>query len=98
MPPIYYFLQEQQNRHLLQLMGESAIFTLLGQYHIVGRKDWSPYEQAGYLYRRKKETKLPVDDMAKELGITVGVAKKYIEVYEFMIKQNDLVPEQWSFI
>jgi len=42
---------------------DSAIFTLLGQYHIVGRKDWSPYEQAGYLYRRIKDTKLPIEEM-----------------------------------
>ncbi len=31
---------------------ESAVFTLLGQYHIVGKDPWDPYEQAGYLYRR----------------------------------------------
>jgi hypothetical protein len=31
---------------------ESLIFALLGEYHIIGRKDWAPYEQAGYLYRR----------------------------------------------
>ena len=30
---------------------DSAVFSLLGQYHIIGRKDWEPYEQAGYLYR-----------------------------------------------
>lgn len=76
---------------------DSAIFTLLGQYHIVGRKDWSPYEQAGYLYRRQKDTKLPVEAMSKELGITTGDAKKYIEVYQFMLDQNDLEPSQWSY-
>jgi len=76
---------------------DSAIFTLLGQYHIVGRKDWSPYEQAGYLYRRQKDTKLPIEAMSKELGITTGDAKKYIEVYQFMIDKNDLEPSQWSY-
>ena len=76
---------------------DSAIFTLLGQYHIVGRKDWSPYEQAGYLYRRHRDTKLPVEAMSKELGITTGDAKKYIEVYQFMLDHNDLEPNQWSY-
>lgn len=76
---------------------DSAIFTLLGQYHIVGRKDWSPYEQAGYLYRRKEDTKIPIEDIATELGITKGVATNYIKVFEYMIEKNDLVPEQWSY-
>lgn len=76
---------------------DSSIFALLGQYHIVGRKDWSPFEQAGYLYRRKTETRFPVESMAKELGITAGDAKKFILVYEFMIEKNDVTPEHWSY-
>lgn len=76
---------------------DSAIFTLLGQYHIVGRKDWSPFEQAGYLYRRKQETRYPVEAMAKELGITSGVAQNYIKVYGFMLENNELSPDKWSY-
>ncbi|MBC8146915.1 MAG: ParB N-terminal domain-containing protein [Bacteroidetes bacterium] len=76
---------------------ESSIFTLLGQYHIIGRKDWSPYEQAGYLYRRKKESKIPVETMAKELGIQKGVAKKFLDVYTYMIENDDLEPSNWSY-
>ena len=76
---------------------EDAIFALLGQYHIVGRKDWSPYEQAGYLYRRRQKTKLPVEAMAKELGIAESEAKRVFQVYEFMIKNNVLDPDKWSY-
>ena len=76
---------------------DSAIFTLLGQYHIVGRKDWSPFEQAGYLYRRKRDTRYPVEAMAKELGITSGVAQNYIKVYEFMLENNELSSDKWSY-
>ena len=76
---------------------DSAIFTLLGQYHIIGRKDWSPYEQAGYLYRRHQDTKLPIASMAKELGITEGNAKTFIQVYQFMIDNDDLVSDKWSY-
>jgi len=35
-------------------IGEEDVFALLGQYHIIGRQDWAPYELAGYLYRRQK--------------------------------------------
>ncbi|HQO09069.1 MAG TPA: ParB N-terminal domain-containing protein [Clostridiales bacterium] len=76
---------------------ESSIFTLLGQYHIIGRKDWSPYEQAGYLYRRSKESKLSVDIMAKELGIKKGDAQRYLKVFSFMIETKDLEPTNWSY-
>ena len=76
---------------------DSAIFTLLGQYHIVGRKDWSPYEQAGYLYRRQKTTKTPVSGLAKELGITETQAKNFIKVFTYMKEKNDLQPDRWSY-
>jgi len=76
---------------------DSLIFNLLGQYHIIGRKDWSPYEQAGYLYRREKESKIPIEQMAADLGMTKGVVQKYIEVYQFMIDNNDFKPDKWSY-
>lgn len=76
---------------------ESTISTLLGVYHIVGTKDWSPYEQAGFLYRRKQNSKLPIEIIAKEVGITKGTAEKYIRVYEYMLEKNDLDPEKWSY-
>ena len=76
---------------------DDTIFALLGQYHIIGRKDWEPFEQAHYLYRRHKQTKLPVDYMAKELGITKGKAEKMIQVIEFMIEKDDLNKRHWSY-
>jgi hypothetical protein len=76
---------------------ETTIFTLLGQYHIIGRKDWSPYEQAGYLYRRKQNSKIPIDIIARDLGIAKGVAEMYIKVFEYMMKNGDLTSERWSY-
>lgn len=76
---------------------DSAIFTLLGQYHIIGRKDWDPFEQANYLYRRHQETRLPVDYMAKELGISSQKANQMINVIRFMIEKDDLNKHNWSY-
>ncbi|MBL4933212.1 ParB/RepB/Spo0J family partition protein [Clostridium paridis] len=78
-------------------ISESAIFTLLGQYHIIGRKDWSPFEQAGYLYRRLKSSEVPIEYIAQELGITESSAKNYIKVYSFMVDNGDLRSEHWSY-
>lgn len=77
-------------------ISDLAIFTLLGQYHIVGRKDWSPFEQAGYLYRRISKSNTPIDYIAEELGITKGMAKKFVETYSFMVENDDLKPANWS--
>ncbi|MBQ9243079.1 MAG: ParB N-terminal domain-containing protein [Proteobacteria bacterium] len=71
-------------------MDESAIFSLLGQYHIIGRKDWEPFEQANYLYRRQQQTGLSIQAMASELGISTQKANKYVQTIEFMIHHDDL--------
>ena len=76
---------------------ETAVFALLGQYHIIGRKDWDPYEQAGYLYRTLKETNKSQELLASELGITSSYIKKLIDVYQYMIDNNDNHPNKWSY-
>lgn len=76
---------------------QSTILTILGQYHIVGRKDWSPFEQAGFLVRGLEDTKVKIEEFAKSLGLSVAYAKKCIEVYEYMKEQNDLNPTRWSY-
>ena len=75
---------------------DDAIFALLGQYHIIGRKDWDPFEQANYLFRRHQQTRLPVEYMAQELGISKQKAKNMIEVIRFMIENDDLNKRHWS--
>lgn len=76
---------------------ESLVFALLGEYHIIGRKDWAPYEQAGYLYRRNKRHGVTLDNMAKEMGIGLGTVKSLIEVYSFMLEHNDTNIQRWSY-
>ena len=76
---------------------DKAIFALLGQYHIIGRKDWDPFEQANYLYRRHMQTKLPVEYMAQELGISKQKAKSMVNVITFMIEHDDLNKRHWSY-
>lgn len=76
---------------------ESFIFALLGEYHIIGRKDWAPYEQAGYLYRRKVNLGVSPEQMAKEMGLTKSQVTSLIEVYSFMIEKNDCDINHWSY-
>lgn len=76
---------------------EDKIFALLGEYHIIGKQDWSPYEQAGYLYRRCRiHDNLP-QEIAAGLGLTVRTINLLINVYSYMIEQNDNDPSRWSY-
>lgn len=76
---------------------ERLIFALLGQYHIKGKKDWQPFEQAGFLYRRFRNQKQDIPTVASEFGLRVGAAKHMIRVYEFMIDHGEDIPERWSY-
>jgi hypothetical protein len=78
-------------------ISDNDIFTLLGQYHLVGRKDWSVFEQAAYLYRQKESSKLENDILAKNVGLTEGKVNTYINIYTFMLEHDDLKPDRWSY-
>lgn len=78
-------------------ISEKDIFTLLGQYHLVGRKDWSVFEQAAYLYRQKKSSHFENDILAKNVGLPEGKVNTYINVYTFMLEHEDLRPDRWSY-
>lgn len=77
-------------------ISDSTIAIILGQLHLIGQKDWSPYEQANYLYRRKEVTKLPVQVMADELGISRIKAQRMIDVMQFMKDKGDDNSKHWS--
>lgn len=89
--------QKVRAQILPESVTENEIFTLLGQYHLVGRKDWSVFEQAAYLHRQKKASNLEIDTLAKSVGLTEGKVKTFISVYEFMLEHDDLRPDRWSY-
>jgi len=76
---------------------EDIVFALLGEYHIIGRKDWAPYEQAAYLWRRHTHHGIEPIRMATELGISKKLAGQYIRVYQFMVDHGDTDPTRWSY-
>lgn len=79
-------------------ISESAVFSLLGEYHIIGKKDWAPYEQAGYLYRRHKIHDVPIADLEKEIPALGSRAIGHlIEVYQFMIDHKERDVNRWSY-
>jgi hypothetical protein len=76
---------------------DKLVFALLGQYHVKGKKDWVPYEKAGFLYRRHKDQEIELSVVAAELGIAATEARHLVSVYEFMIAHKDTDRDHWSY-
>lgn len=76
---------------------ESLIFALLGQYHIKGKKDWAPFEQAGFLYRRSKAHDIDSSKLALEIGLSKRKVEHLIAVYQFMLDHGDPDTTKWSY-
>lgn len=76
---------------------EALIFALLGQFHIKGKKDWAPYEQAGFLYRRFKKHNADIKALALEIGISAKRVKHLVDTYQFMIDHDEDDINRWSY-
>ncbi len=78
-------------------ISEELVFALLGEYHIIGRKDWVPYEQAGYLYRRNVTHGVSAQGMASEMGLPVKTVNHLINTYKFMVEHDETSVTRWSY-
>jgi ParB-like nuclease domain len=76
---------------------ESLIFGLLGEYHIIGKSDWAPYEQAGYLYRRHINHKVSFQKLASEIGLSTKFVTHLVNVYQFMLDNDEKDVNRWSY-
>ena len=78
-------------------ISEVLVFALLGEYHIIGRKDWAPYEQAGYLYRRNVTHGVSARSMASEMGLPERTVNHLLNTYKLMVEHNETSVTRWSF-
>lgn len=78
-------------------LNESLVFSLLGEYHINGKKDWQPFEQAGYLWRRVNKHDVKIEVLKQELGISAQAIRHLVKVYGFMIEKDDRDASRWSY-
>lgn len=76
---------------------EALVFALLGQFHIKGKKDWAPYEQAGFLYRRFKKQNANLKALALEIGMSSKHVKHLVATYQFMLDHGDDNVSRWSY-
>lgn len=82
---------------LPETITDSELFIYVGTIHLVKKKDWTVFEQAGYVYRQMQLQQCPYSTLAKQVGLSGPTVKKYIEVYQFMIDNNDTVQSHWNY-
>ena len=78
-------------------MSDDLVFALIGSIHIAGVTEWTPFEQAGYLFRHLQKSKKPIEAIAKDCGLTSSKAKLYVKVYETMLANEDTDQSKWSY-
>jgi hypothetical protein len=78
-------------------VNEALIFAILGQHHIKGKKDWAPFEQAGFLYRRHKNHEVEYQDLANEIGLPKSRVIHLINTYQFMLDHEQHDTARWSY-
>ena len=76
---------------------ESLIFSLLGQFHIIGKTDWRSYENAAYIYRRFKNHGIQIEDIAKEILLSPSKVRQMVNAFQMMIDAGDDNTSRWSY-
>ena len=88
---------EMKCKLLPEDLDEKLIFALLGQYHIKGKKDWAPFEQAGFLYRRATTHNIESAQLAIEIGLSKQKVEHLVATYQFMLDHDESDTARWSY-
>lgn len=76
---------------------EGELFTILGIFHIKGKKQWDAYEKAAFIYKNIKVLKKNPDEIAKQLKMQKGTIEVMLKAYEvmstkYLVQTNDISP------
>ena len=70
---------------------------LLGQAHLHGKTDWSPYAKALFCFRWVVEERRDVSTLAPLSGITAAEIKKNVKIIELMQENDDNTLSNFSY-
>lgn len=78
-------------------ISQEDIFRLLGTLHIKGKAEWSPFEQAGFLYRRRHESHKSDDELCAEINLARHNVLSMLKAYELMVANGVNNQEKFSY-
>lgn len=70
---------------------------LLGQTHLRGRTEWSPYSKALFCYRWVEEERKPAATLAELSGLSSQAIKTNVEIINLMKENNDDKLSRFSY-
>ena len=70
---------------------------LLGQAHLHGKTEWSPYAKALYCFRWIKELERDAPELKRVSGISLAEIEKSVEVIQFMKGNCDNILSNFSY-
>ena len=76
---------------------ENLIRRLLSKLHVDGKRDWSPYEKAGFIYRHRNQG-TSLDVLKKDLNVQLQDVKNLLQSYEIMQEYPALKHDRWSHV
>lgn len=76
---------------------DQDVMFLLGQYHLKGKKEWPPYEQAGFLHRLHVLQGVGKQELAEKMALKTRQVTHLVETYDFMLKHKDNRVDHWSY-
>jgi hypothetical protein len=76
---------------------DEQIFTILGNWHIKGKKQWDTFEKAAYLKRMKADHGYSTDRIAEIIGDSQTFVEQNIEAHDLMIEHKVFEPSKFSY-
>ena len=76
---------------------EEAIFAMLVELHVVGKREWSAFAKASFVRRRFEDLSGDVKKISSEMRMTVKAIKVLVANIELMEKSNEQKTERYSY-
>ena len=70
---------------------------ILGQAHLHGKTDWTPYAKALFCYRWVRDDQREAKELSKISGLSVRFINKQVAIVELMIKNEDDKESHYSY-
>ena len=76
---------------------DEEIFTILGTWHIKGKKQWDTFEKAAYLKRMNNDYKYSEQKIAEMISESETFVKNTIEAHDLMVKHKVYDLDKYSY-
>lgn len=74
-----------------------VVFSILGTWHIKGKKEWDTYEKASYFKRMITDHGYTAKEIGDSISQTEKFVNDHIEAYDLMVENNIYTLEKFSY-